>query len=76
LQCSHDLLALVMARAGLRVAVVPDFLARRDIESGTPACFDQTRTPSGRTYNICFKHSRSDEPAIATLVHWLKSLLA
>jgi LysR family glycine cleavage system transcriptional activator len=76
LQCSHYLLALEMARAGMGVALVPDFLTRRDIDSGTLTYFDRTRMPSGRTYNICFKHSRAGEPAMATLVQWLKSQLA
>jgi LysR family glycine cleavage system transcriptional activator len=76
LQCSHYLLALEMARAGLGVALVPEFLAKRDIDSGSLAYFNQTRVPSGRTYNISTKQSRANEPAIATLVYWLRSQLA
>ena len=76
LQSSHYLLALEMAKAGLGVALVPDFLARRDIESGALAYFDRARMPSGRVYHLCCKELRAQEPALRALSGWLKSQLA
>jgi LysR family glycine cleavage system transcriptional activator len=76
MQCTHYLLAQEMARAGLGVALVPDFLARRDIENGALAYFDRTRMPSRRVYNLCYKHSRAHEAGIRNLCQWLKGELA
>ncbi len=47
LKASHYLLAHEMARAGLGIALVPDFLARREIEQGAMMAFGKTRLPSG-----------------------------
>lgn len=73
LQCSHYLLALEMARAGLGVALVPDFLARRDIETGVLHLFDDTLLPSGRRYHLCYKVSRAHESEIKSFMQWVKS---
>lgn len=73
LECSHYLLAIEMARAGLGLALVPDFLARRDIAAGLVRAFDRTLTPSGRRYHLCFKKSRAQDPDIRRLVQWLKA---
>ncbi|MFO1120785.1 MAG: LysR family transcriptional regulator [Hyphomicrobiales bacterium] len=75
LRCSHYLFALEMARAGLGIALVPDFLAQRDLESGVLACFDRQRLPTGRTYHLCYKHARSQEPTIQALAGWMKRQL-
>jgi LysR family glycine cleavage system transcriptional activator len=75
LQCSHYMLALEMARAGLGVALVPDFVARRDVEAGTLAHFDRVRLPTGRTYRFCFKQTRAHEAGLKALVQWLKAEL-
>jgi LysR family glycine cleavage system transcriptional activator len=73
LQCTHYLLALDMARAGLGLALVPDFVARRDIEAGNIRRLDRTLLPNGRRYHLCFKTSRAQEPEIRALVQWLKA---
>jgi LysR family glycine cleavage system transcriptional activator len=73
LQCSHYVLALEMARAGLGMALVPEFLARRDLESGALHRFDRTLLPAGRRYHICFKQSRRADPQIRAMVQWLKA---
>ena len=73
LQCSHYLLALEMARAGLGIALVPDFLARRDLEAGALRRFDRTLLASGRRYHLCFKKSRAQDGDIRALVQWLKA---
>ena len=73
LQCSHYMLAQEMACAGLGIALVPDFLARRDIEAGNLRYFDRTLLASGRRYHLCFKKSRAQEPEIRALVQWLKA---
>lgn len=73
LQCTHYMLALEMAKAGLGVALVPDFLAAREIEAGTVFYFDRTRIENGRRYNFCFKKARAQEDEISSLVQWLKA---
>jgi LysR family glycine cleavage system transcriptional activator len=73
LECSHYMLALELARAGLGVALVPDFLARRDIEAGNLRPVDRALVPSGRRYHLCFKKSRAQDPAIRALLQWLKA---
>lgn len=73
LECSHYMLAVEMARAGLGIALVPDFLARRDIEAGGVRYFDRTAIPSGRRYHLCIKKSRVQDPDIRALVQWLKA---
>lgn len=73
LECSHYMLAVEMARAGLGLALVPDFLARRDIEAGTVRYFDRALIPSGRRYHLCFKKSRAQDPGLRALVQWLKA---
>jgi LysR family glycine cleavage system transcriptional activator len=75
-QCTHFLLALEMARAGQGVALVPDFLARREIRSGSLALHGKARLPSGRTYRLCFRHARAHEPKIAALAAWFSSHIA
>ena len=73
LECSHYMLALSMAQAGLGIALVPDFLARRDIAAGGVRYFDRTQVPSGRRYHLCFKKTRAQDPDVRALVQWLKA---
>ncbi len=73
LQCSHYTLALDMARAGLGIALVPDFLAEREIAAGAVRPLDRALLTSGRRYHLCFKKSRARESVIKSLVHWFKS---
>jgi DNA-binding transcriptional LysR family regulator len=71
--CSHYFLALELARRGYGTALVPDFLANRDIRSKTLVPFDDRLFPSGRTYHICFKSGRSSEKQIKQFADWLLS---
>lgn len=76
LKCTHYLLALEMARAGLGIALVPDFLARHDLESGRLVLFDETRMPSGRVYRLCFKTARKQDRSLLLLARWFNAQLA
>lgn len=73
LQTTHYMLAMEMARAGLGAALVPDFIAARDLERGALVLLDRARMQSGRIYRLCFKHMRSAEPALLSLVQWFRS---
>lgn len=73
IQCTHYTLALDMAKAGLGVALVPDFLAAREIEAGAVAYFDRRSVPSNRRYHLCFKKTRAGEDEIKALAQWMKS---
>jgi LysR family glycine cleavage system transcriptional activator len=69
--CSHYLLALELARAGQGVALVPEFLARREIASGNVVTFNEAIIPSGRTYCLCIKDTRVNEVKLKKLSDWL-----
>ena len=72
---SHYLIALEMVRAGLGAALVPDFLAARDLESGTLRLLDSVVIPSHQDYYLCVKESRRNEPELLALIRWFKSQL-
>ncbi|MEE4239153.1 MAG: LysR family transcriptional regulator [Anderseniella sp.] len=74
--CSHYLLALELAKAGQGVALVPDFLAARDIRSGNLVAFHDALVPSGRTYCLCIKETRANETKLKKLADWLSSITA
>jgi LysR family glycine cleavage system transcriptional activator len=69
--CSHYLLALELARAGQGVALVPEFLAARDLGSGQLTAFHDKLLPSGRTYSLCIRHTRVNEVKLRKLSDWL-----
>lgn len=71
-RCTHYAMALELAKAGHGVALVPDFLADRELKFGTLVRFRDGRQPSGRTYNFHYKASRAGEPALEALMSWLK----
>ncbi|PZF78281.1 LysR family transcriptional regulator [Aestuariivirga litoralis] len=73
LECTHYMLSVEMAGAGLGLALVPDFLARRHVEAGGLAYFDRMLMPSGRRYHLCFKKSRAQDPEVRDLVQWLRA---
>lgn len=73
IQCSHYLLALEMAKEGLGVALVPDFLAAREVEAGALDYFDRTPVASNRRYHLCFKTSRARQSELKALAQWMKS---
>jgi DNA-binding transcriptional LysR family regulator len=74
--CTHYFLALELARRGYGVALVPDFLAARDIRAGTLVTYSDRLFPSGRTYNLCIKTSRAEETSLVTLTTWLTAQAA
>lgn len=76
LQCTHYLLALEMARSGLGMALVPDFLAARDLQEGRLAAFSPTLMPAKRTYHLRIKVSRREEPDLVELANWLRAQTA
>jgi LysR family glycine cleavage system transcriptional activator len=69
-------LALELAEAGQGVALVPDFLAARELGSGTVAAFDDALIPSGRTYYLCIRETRVNETKLKKLSDWLISTAA
>jgi DNA-binding transcriptional LysR family regulator len=75
-QCTHYLFALEMAKSGQGVALVPDFLAARDIAAGTVTAFSRRLVPSGRAYRLCYRKSRAHEPQLGALRDWLLSGMA
>lgn len=72
-RCSHYLLALSMAEAGAGAALVPDFLAADPCRKGDLRLLDTAKLPSGRAYRLCYKISRSREPALKSLSRWMKT---
>ena len=71
--CSHYFLALELAKAGQGVALVPDFLAMREIRSGKLTAFHNALVPSGRTYCLCIREARVNEAKLKKLTDWLVS---
>jgi LysR family glycine cleavage system transcriptional activator len=65
-----------MAKSGQGVALVPDFLAARDIAAGTVTAFSRRLVPSGRAYRLCYRKSRAHEPQLGALRDWLLSGMA
>ncbi len=74
-RCSHYILALEMAKAGLGLALVPDFLAARHIGKGDLAYFDNNRVSARRSYRLCYKSKRASDEAIRSFSRWIKSEL-
>lgn len=72
---SHYLIAIEMAKAGLGAALVPDFLAERDLQAGALRQMHDAALPTTEDYYLCVKESRRGEPAIDALVRWFKSQL-
>jgi LysR family glycine cleavage system transcriptional activator len=75
IRCSHYILALEMAKAGLGLALVPDFLAARHIGKGDLAYFNNSRIPARRSYRLCYKSKRASDEAIRSFSSWIKSEL-
>ena len=75
LRCSHYVLALEMAKAGLGLALVPDFLASRHVGKGELAYFDNNRISARRSYRLCYKSKRATDEAIRVFGRWIKAEL-
>nr|WP_325252053.1 LysR family transcriptional regulator [Amylibacter sp.] len=72
--CTHYLLAINMARAGIGIALVPDFLAENDLRNGSLQRFSERTIHSGRTYRLCTKEARHEEYEIRRFSSWLRSV--
>lgn len=73
IKCSHFILALELAKAGMGIAMVPEFQAAEAIGNGTLERLNQCSVPSSRRYNFCYKTSRAKEPGIRAFAQWLRS---
>lgn len=73
---SHYLVALEMVKAGLGAALVPDFLAARDLQAGSIRQLHDASLPTAEDYYLCVKESRRGEPSIDALIRWFKSQLS
>lgn len=71
-RCTHYLLAMALARAGIGAALVPTFLAADALSVGDLALIDERRLPSGRSYKLCYKSSRARDPDLRDLARWMK----
>lgn len=72
LQASHYILALDMVREGLGIALVPDFLAAREIDRGTLTQLGDVGVHTHEDYHLCVKTTRQREPALQALAQWFK----
>ena len=75
LRCSHYILALEMAKAGLGLALVPDFLAARHIGKGELAYFDNNLVSARRSYRLCYKSKRASDEVVRVFSRWIRSEL-
>lgn len=73
-RCTHYLLALALAKAGIGKALVPDFVAAEALASGQVVLLDPARVSSARTYRLCYKTSRSKDPDLRALAKWIRTL--
>lgn len=62
-----------MARKGLGVALVPDFLAEEALEAGEVEIEHEARMPTNEDYFYCVKVARRDEAALRKLEYWFRS---
>ncbi len=69
---SHYMLAMEMAKAGVGVAIIPDFQAAEALQNGLLERMTESRISSGRSYYFCYKSSREREPEILAFVQWLR----
>lgn len=73
LEATHYILALEMARQGLGVALVPDFLAEEALLSGQVELECAAEMPTNEDYYLCIKNARRAEPALRELELWFRS---
>ncbi|MCX8572660.1 LysR family transcriptional regulator [Aminobacter sp. MET-1] len=71
--CTHYQLAFDMARVGIGAALVPDFLGERGIAEGALQRLPGEPMPTGLSYYLSIKFSRSQEPALTSLTRWLRA---
>jgi LysR family glycine cleavage system transcriptional activator len=76
LQVSHYVMAYDMAKAGLGLALVPDFLAEEDVAAGRLRYLSPARLPTSEDYYLCVKRSRQDELGLRAVVRWFRAQVA
>lgn len=76
LQVSHYVMAYDMAKAGLGLALVPDFLAEDDVAAGLLRHLSPARLPTREDYYLCVKRSRLEEPDLRAVVRWFRAQIA
>lgn len=73
LRCTHYVLALSLAKAGMGAALIPDFLAEEAVAEGRVVLLDRQSMPSRRVYRVCYKSMRAGDPAVRSFVRWLRT---
>jgi LysR family glycine cleavage system transcriptional activator len=73
IRSTHYLLAMELAKAGLGLALVPDFLAAEALAHGSLELVHRAKVPSGRRYHLCFKTAHAADPDIRALSRWIKT---
>ncbi|MBN9216602.1 MAG: LysR family transcriptional regulator [Mesorhizobium sp.] len=76
LQVSHYTTALDMARHGLGVAMVPDFLAEPLLGSGVLESLSSHKLATHEDYYLCMKDSRRSERHLRSLTMWFRGQLS
>lgn len=72
-RCTHYVLSLEAAKAGLGAAILPDFVASSAICEGSLVDLGLgTHCLEDRTYRVCCKEAREREPALAKVVSWIR----
>ena len=76
LQASHYTTALDMARHGLGIALVPDFLAEQLVASRTLETLSYAKLATHEDYYLCIKDSRRGERHLRSLTTWFRGQLS
>ena len=76
IEVSHYVTAFDMAKAGIGIALVPDFLAEAEIASGLLRQLSHTKLPTHDDYYLCIKTSRRNEPGLRALADWFAAEIA
>lgn len=72
IEVSHYVTAFDMAKAGLGVALVPDFLVETDVEAGILRQLPDAKLPTREDYYLCLKEARRNEESLVKLVEWFE----
>lgn len=70
--CTHYLIAMALAEAGLGIALIPDFVATAALAAGRLDRHHAPVVPSGRTYRACFKEARAHDRGLRHLANWMQ----
>lgn len=73
IRCTHYVLALEAAKAGMGIAIIPDFVAADAIKDGRLVDIGLgNHRLEHRTYRVCYKEVRGKETALQNVLTWLK----